>query len=456
MKFTKALIVDDSKVVRVKLTRVLEARQFKVDCVESGKDALEHLKHNHPDIIFMDFMMPDMDGFETTGIITKDPALSHIPVVICTGQDSAEERARANENGASGFLTKPVEEPALDALIKELEEKVSLRKQAAPAEILVASPIQEKEVISTPEPMIETQNAMSTDEAIESSNEEILMNEPTAKEVIPADQLTESANAEVGLSIGEISTIASGVAEEVTQTILENAMEEISDAVREIAQETTQAIVKESIENLRVSLQAENENLQGQIEANIAEGIQELLAEQINALEENRLASEKEIEDQTVEAIQAALEESEKSTDQKLTEILDSVQEIAATAADNAINQGQEDIRNYIEQAINDVRTELAKSGIVNVESTATAIAEAIMTKSEKKLAKAIEAASTAAKEAASEKMAAFAKTQDEQLKNALKKNEPHFLQDPTILLSWLGGITLLVLYLVYRFITMH
>ena len=456
MKFTNALIVDDSKVVRVKLSRVLEARQFKVDSVESGKDALEYLKHNHPDIIFMDFMMPDMDGFETTGIITKDPTLSNIPVVMCTGQDSAEERARAHENGASGFLTKPVEEPALDALIKELEEKTSLRKQAASAEILATSQVPEKEVISIPEPMIETQDAIPISEVIESSNEEILMSEPTPKETITTDQLTESANVEVGLSIEEISTIASDVAEEVTQTMLENAMEEISEAVREIAQETTQAILEESIENLRVSLQAENENLQEQIEANIAEAIQELLTEQTNALEENRLASEKEIEDQTVEAIQAALEESEKSTDQKLTEILDSVQEIAGTAANNAIIQGQEDIRNYIEQAINDVRTQLAEGGSSNVESTATAIAEAIIAKSEKKLAKAIETASTAAKEAASEKMAAFAKAQDEQLKNALKKNEPHFLQDPTILLSWLGGITVLVLYLVYRFITLH
>ena len=65
MNIGKALIVDDSKVVQFKLKRMLEARSMGVDTASSGREALDFLKGHAPDVIFMDFMMPDMDGLRS-------------------------------------------------------------------------------------------------------------------------------------------------------------------------------------------------------------------------------------------------------------------------------------------------------------------------------------------------------------------------------------------------------
>ncbi len=93
MDIGRALIVDDSKVVQFKLKRMLEARGLGVDTASSGHEALDFLKSNAPDVIFMDFMMPDMDGYEVTGMITANPVTASIPVVMCTGHDTPQDRA---------------------------------------------------------------------------------------------------------------------------------------------------------------------------------------------------------------------------------------------------------------------------------------------------------------------------------------------------------------------------
>ena len=107
MKVAKVLVVDDSKVVQFKLRRMLEARGLVVDTAASGRESLDYLKTKMPDVIFMDFMMADMDGYEVTSQITANPETAAIPVIMCTGHDPPADRERAKESGASGFVTKP-------------------------------------------------------------------------------------------------------------------------------------------------------------------------------------------------------------------------------------------------------------------------------------------------------------------------------------------------------------
>src|SRR5215471_3496759 len=102
MKISRVLVVDDSKVVQFKLRRMLEAHGLGVDTAGSGNEALNYLKGNLPDAIFMDFMMPDMDGYQATAMIKSNPTTSAVPVIMCTGQDTPEGRVRARESGASG------------------------------------------------------------------------------------------------------------------------------------------------------------------------------------------------------------------------------------------------------------------------------------------------------------------------------------------------------------------
>src|SRR5678815_3970742 len=126
--------------------RMLEARGLGVDTASSGHEALDFLKANSPDVIFMDFMMPDMDGYEVTGMITANPRTSTIPVVMCTGHDTPQDRLRAKENGASAFVTKPVDDAALDGLLAELNGRLTTRL-AAPLE----SAIQVDEATAAPD-----------------------------------------------------------------------------------------------------------------------------------------------------------------------------------------------------------------------------------------------------------------------------------------------------------------
>ena len=125
MKVDTALVVDDSKVVQAKLRRMLEARGLEVEVAGSGHESLDYLKSNLPDVIFMDFMMDDMDGYEVTGMIKANPKTSAIPVIICTGHDTPQDRERARNSRASGFVTKPVDDATLDTLLVQLRQGVA-------------------------------------------------------------------------------------------------------------------------------------------------------------------------------------------------------------------------------------------------------------------------------------------------------------------------------------------
>ena len=95
--------------------------------------------------------MPDMDGYEVTGMITANPATATIPVVMCTGHDTPQDRARAKESGASGFVTKPVDDSALDALLAELREARRRGRGRPPPK---ASPKRPRRRSSSPPPVV--------------------------------------------------------------------------------------------------------------------------------------------------------------------------------------------------------------------------------------------------------------------------------------------------------------
>ena len=128
MNIAKALVVDDSKLACVTLSRMLEKRAIHADCVGSGEEALEYLKKTRPDIIFLDVIMQGMDGYQTARAITNNTETSNIPVFVCSSNDTAEDRERARQNGATGFLTKPPNQTQLDDNLSALREKI-----AAPA-----------------------------------------------------------------------------------------------------------------------------------------------------------------------------------------------------------------------------------------------------------------------------------------------------------------------------------
>ena len=107
MAISHALVVDDSKSARFSLKKLLQKINIQVEFAASAEDALMYLDSKLPDIIFMDHLMPGMDGFEATQAIKSKEEWQHIPVVMCTSKEGQEYRDMAHQLGVIGILPKP-------------------------------------------------------------------------------------------------------------------------------------------------------------------------------------------------------------------------------------------------------------------------------------------------------------------------------------------------------------
>ena len=121
MSIKNALVVDDSKSARMMLQRLLSKMNVRVDTVDSAEAALLFLEGAQPDIIFMDHMMPGMDGLEATQIIRANPKTSGIPTIMYTSKEGEDYFKMALSHGASGVLGKPANQEAVMAVIKSLD-----------------------------------------------------------------------------------------------------------------------------------------------------------------------------------------------------------------------------------------------------------------------------------------------------------------------------------------------
>src|SRR5512141_2569692 len=116
----RILVVDDVP-ANVKLLEArLSAEYFDVMTASNGAEALAICQRAECDIILLDVMMPDIDGFEVCRRLKTDPATHHIPVVMVTALDSPSDRNRGLEAGADDFLTKPVSDVVLIARVRSL------------------------------------------------------------------------------------------------------------------------------------------------------------------------------------------------------------------------------------------------------------------------------------------------------------------------------------------------
>lgn len=106
MTAKRALVVDDSRSARAFLGRILERHNLVVDAAESAEAAIEYLERHRPDVIFMDHLMPGMDGFQAVRAIKNDPRTATIPILMYTSQEGELYLGQARALGALGVLPK--------------------------------------------------------------------------------------------------------------------------------------------------------------------------------------------------------------------------------------------------------------------------------------------------------------------------------------------------------------
>ena len=126
-----ALVVDDSKTARVTLKRMLEKQNVDADTVESAQSAIDYLIDKTPDVIFMDHMMPGMDGLQAVEAIKGNPETATIPILMYTSKEGDLYVSQARALGAVGILPKQVEPAELYAVLNKLglvEDRRSARK----------------------------------------------------------------------------------------------------------------------------------------------------------------------------------------------------------------------------------------------------------------------------------------------------------------------------------------
>lgn len=119
----KILVADDEEFIRQLVSATLrDDKRFDLLLAADGIEALELARKEKPDIIFLDVLMPKLDGFEVCRRLKSDPETSAIQIIMLTALDSQADRDRGEEVGADGYFTKPF---SPRALIQEVEERLA-------------------------------------------------------------------------------------------------------------------------------------------------------------------------------------------------------------------------------------------------------------------------------------------------------------------------------------------
>ena len=125
----RILVVDDNRVNQLLLGRGLEEQGHSIEFAEHGREALDLLRGSRFDLMLLDVLMPEVDGYQVLAEMKDDPHLRDLPVIITTALDELDSVVKCIEMGAEDYLTKPINAVLLRARVQSSLEKKRLRDQ---------------------------------------------------------------------------------------------------------------------------------------------------------------------------------------------------------------------------------------------------------------------------------------------------------------------------------------
>lgn len=117
---TKVLAIDDSRTIRVLVQATLQDAGFDVITADDGLDGLEKYSKCDPDVVITDINMPNLDGFGVIEALRSDEIGSTVPILVLTTESSAEQKARARDGGATGWIVKPFDDVSLIGVLRRV------------------------------------------------------------------------------------------------------------------------------------------------------------------------------------------------------------------------------------------------------------------------------------------------------------------------------------------------
>lgn len=128
LKSRNVLIVDDSKTQLFAMEKMLKSVGVNTHTAENGKQGILMARHVKPDLILMDIVMPELNGFQATRHLTRQPDTSHIPIIIVSGSNQESDKAWGLKLGAKDYIAKPVKKDELITKIDLWLKKIPVEK----------------------------------------------------------------------------------------------------------------------------------------------------------------------------------------------------------------------------------------------------------------------------------------------------------------------------------------
>lgn len=119
LKGVKVMVIDDSNTIRRSAEIFLNQVGCEVILAQDGFDALSKITDHHPDVVFVDIMMPRLDGYQTCSLIKRNAKYRATPVIMLSSKDGLFDRARGRMVGSDEYLTKPFTKDTLLTAVRE-------------------------------------------------------------------------------------------------------------------------------------------------------------------------------------------------------------------------------------------------------------------------------------------------------------------------------------------------